>query len=161
MEGQTMRYNKLILPIVLALFVLPLAGAGIAAAQTNQPDAQGYRILLSDGSILKGAVSFTLNIDTQYGQLTVPSTDFVSGDFDATGGWAEIRTKSIHLRVQYKPEDSVLQAVTAVGPVNVGLAKIVSVQTLYAQAPNGPPQPALDQYAEASPGYGTQSDAYS
>ncbi len=155
-----MRYNKLILPIVLVLFVLPLAGAGSAAAQTNQPGAQGFRILLSDGSILKGAVSFTLNIDTQYGQLTVPSTDFVSGDFDATGGWAEIRTKSIHLRVQYKPEDSLLQAVTDVGPVNVGLAKVISVETLYAEAPNWTPPPAPDQYAEASQVPGVTPDQY-
>ncbi len=79
-----MRYNKLILPIVLALLVLPLAAASGAAAPATQPGVQGFKILLSDGSSLNGAVSFTLSIATQYGQLTLPSTDFVSADFDST-----------------------------------------------------------------------------
>jgi len=141
-----MRYNKAILPIVLALCVFPMTFARTAAA-ADQPGAQGFRILLSDGSVLKGAVSFTLSIDTQYGQLTVPSTDFVSARFNSTGGWADIRTQAIQLRVQYKPESSQLKAMTEVGPVNVDLTKVVSVESLYAEAPNAAPPVT---YGEAS-----------
>ena len=156
-----MRYNKLILPIVLALFVLPLTAGGSTAIAPSQPGAQGFKILLSDGSILKGAVSFTMSIDTQYGRLAVPSTNFVSANFDSAGGWADIRTKSIHLRVQYKPENSVLQAATEVGPVNVDLTKVISVETLYAEAPNWTPPPASNSYDEASQVPVSPSDIYS
>jgi hypothetical protein len=64
-----MRYNKLILPIVLALCVLPLTRGRNTAAAADQADIQGFRILFSDGSTLKGTVSFTMNIDTPYGRL--------------------------------------------------------------------------------------------
>ncbi|MGD1002118.1 MAG: hypothetical protein ABSA67_15630 [Candidatus Brocadiia bacterium] len=156
-----MRYNKLILPIVAALLIFPLTAALSAAAPATQPGVQGFKILLSDGSTLKGALSFTLNITTQYGQLTLPSTDFVSADFDSTGGWAEIRTKSVALRVQYKPESSFLQTTTEVGPVNVDLAKVVSIDALYAEAPNWTPPEVSNSYDEASQGSTTLSDIYS
>jgi uncharacterized membrane protein YgcG len=156
-----MRYNKLILPIALALLVLPLTAASSTAAAATQPGVQGFRILLSDGSTLNGAVSFTLNIATQYGQLTLPSTDFVSADFDSTGGWAEIRTKSIALRVQYKPENSALQATTEVGTVIVDLTKVVSIAALYPEAPNWVPPGASNPYDEGSQGSIMLSDIYS
>ena len=145
-----MRYNKVILPIVLALFVFPLTFVRSASAAVDQPGAQGFRILLSDGSVLKGAVSFTLSIDTQYGQLTVPSANFVSARFNSTDGWADIRTQAIQLRVQYKPENSQLKATTEVGPVNVDLTKVVSVESLYAEAPNAAPPSTYDEASQPS-----------
>ena len=156
-----MRYNKLILPIVLALLVVPLRAASGAAAPATQPGVQGFKILLSDGSSLSGAVSFTLSITTQYGRLTLPSADFVSADFDSINGWADIRTKSVALRVQYNPEDSALQANTEAGAVIVDLTKVVSISALNAEAPNGVPPEASLPYDEGDQGSASLSGIYS
>lgn len=152
-----MRYNKLILPIVFALFVFPLAAAGNRAA-ADPPDAQGFRIQLSDGSLLKGAMSFTMNIDTQYGRLTVSSGNLVSARFDSTSGWADIRTQGVQLRVQYKPDSSDLKAATDLGPVSVDLTKVISIQPLNPQAPNAAPAAASNPYNEASQAPAPTSD---
>jgi hypothetical protein len=154
-----MRYNRLILPIMLALIVLPLSAARSALAAGDQSAPQGFRILLSDGSVLKGAVSFTMSIDTQYGRLTVPSANFVSARFNSTDGWADIHTTGIQLRVQYKPASSTLNAATDVGPVSVDLTKVVTVESLNAEVSNPAPPAASSPYDQ-----GTQapsSDIYS
>ena len=144
-----MRY-KLLLSLVLSAFVLPLPVAGSMATAAGRPDAQGFRILLSDGSILKGSVSFTMNIDSQYGRLTIPSTNFLSARFNIADQWADIYTKGIELRVHYKPASSNLEATTDVGPVNVDLAKVISVETLYAEVPNAASPAASNPYDEGS-----------
>jgi hypothetical protein len=107
-----------------------------------------------------GTVSFTLDIDTPYGRLTVPSTNFISAHFNSTDGWADIRTQDIQLRVQYKPAGSDLKASTDAGPLNVDLTKVVSVETLYAQAPNAPPA-ASNPYDQGSAPSSPPSDVYS
>jgi hypothetical protein len=150
-EGQTMRYN-LIAPLVIALSLLPLTVAGSTAPPAGQPNAQGFKILLSDGSVLRGAVSFTMDIDSQYGRLSIPSTNFLSARFDIINEWADIYTRSIELRVRYKASTSDLKAVTEAGPVNVDLTKVISIETLYAEAPNAaPPVAANPQYQGAPP----------
>ena len=106
-------------------------------------------------------MSFTLSIATQYGELTLPSTDFVSADFDSTNGWADIRTKSVALRVQYKPEESALQATTEVGAVIVDLTKVVSISALYAEAPNWVPPEVSQPYDEGDQASASLSDIYS
>jgi len=158
-EGQTMRYN-LIVPLVIWLSLLPLTVAGSTAPPAGQPNAQGFKILLSDGSVLKGAVSFTMDIDSQYGRLSIPSTNFLSARFDIANEWADIYTKSIELRVKYKASSSDLKATTEAGPVNVDLTKVVSIETLYAEAPNAAPPVAVNPgYQEAPPV--APSDVYS
>ena len=153
-----MRYNKLILPVVFSLCLLPL-GVARSTAAAAEPGAQGFKILLSDGTIVKGAVSFTLNLDTPYGRLAVPSTNFISGDFDPAGGWASIRTQAVQLRVQYKLGTSDLEATTDVGPVNVDLAKVVSVRPLYPEVPNATVA-ASNPYTEANQAAAQPPDIY-
>jgi hypothetical protein len=142
--------GKLLLSLVLSVSVLGLAVAGSAAAAADQPNAQGFRILLTDGSVLKGAISFTMNIDTQYGRLTISSTNFLSARFNIGSQWAVIRTRAVELRVRYKPDSSNLEATSELGPVNVELTKVVSIQTLYAQVPNAAPSVASNPYGEGS-----------
>jgi hypothetical protein len=142
----------LIAPVVLLLSLLPLTAVGSTVAPAGQPNALGFRILLSDGSILKGSVSFTLDIDTPYGRLTVPSTNFLSGRFHIADQRAEIYTRGIELRVQYNPASSDLKATTDAGPVSVDLTKVVSIETLYAEVPNAAPAAASNPaYQEAPP----------
>ncbi len=155
-----MRYNKLLLPIMAALLLLPLAASG-AVTPATQPGIQGFKIQLLDGSSLNGAVSFTLSIATQYGQLTLPSTDFVSADFDSINGWADIHTKSVSLRVQYKPENSALQANTEVGAVIVDLTKVVSITELNAEVATSVPPEATPPYDEGSQASAALADIYS
>jgi hypothetical protein len=164
MEGQTMRYNNVkILALALGLCLLPLGWTGSTSA--DQTSAPGFKVLLTDGTVLRGAVAFTLNLDTQYGQLTVPSANFISANFDPTDEWAQIQTNSIELKVQYKPDQSTLVVTTEVGPVTVSLSKVVSVQSLSAEQVNAAPavnpyeqQAAAYPPAEQSPYY---SDIYS
>ena len=138
---------KLVLSLVLSLFVLPLAAGRTAA---GQPAAQGFRILLSDGSVLKGAVSFTMNLDTQYGRLAFSSANLLSARFNLADQWATIYTTGIELRVQYKPASSDLEATTDLGPVKVDLTKVISVETLYAEVPRAAPPAASYPYDEGS-----------
>jgi hypothetical protein len=144
-----MRWS-LLLRLVLSVSVLGLAVTGSAAAAADRSDAQGFRILLTDGSVLKGAISFTMNIDTQYGRLTISSVNFLSARFNIGSQWAVIRTRAVELRVRYKPDSSDLEATSELGPVNVDLTKVVSIETLYAQVPNAAPSVASNPYGEGS-----------
>jgi hypothetical protein len=146
-------------PLVLLLSLLPLrAAAGSMMAPPDQPNVVGFRILLSDGSFLKGSVSFTLDLDTPYGRLAVPSMNFLSGRFHIREQWAEIYTRGIELRVQYNPANSDLKATTDAGPVSVDLTKVISIETLYAEAPSAaPPGAANPAYQEAPPAAPPQS----
>ncbi|MGO8704712.1 MAG: hypothetical protein ACLQVA_12920 [Candidatus Brocadiia bacterium] len=139
---------KLIGPLVIALSLLPMTVAGSTAPPAGQPIAQGFKILLTDGSILRGAVSFTMDIDSQYGRLTIPSANFLAAHFNLADEWADIYTKSIELRVKYKASTSDLKATTDAGPISVDLSKVVSIETLYAEAPNAAPP-----VVAANPGY--------
>lgn len=144
-----MRYK--VLSLVLSLFVLPLTMAGGTAAAAGRPDAQGFRILFSDGRILAGAMSFTLDIDTQYGRTTVLSTNFLWARFNSTSGWATICTNGTQLRLQYKPSSSDLEATTDMGQLNVDLTKVVSIETLGAEVPNAAPPVAVTPYGQGTP----------
>ena len=151
---------KLIVPLVLALSLLPFTAAGGTAPPADQPIAQGFKILLTDGSVLRGAVSFTMDIDSQYGRLTIPSENFLSARFNIADEWADIYTRSIELRVKYKAATSDLKATTDAGPINVDLTKVISVETLYAEAPNAAPPVAVNPGYQEAPTV-APSDVYS
>jgi hypothetical protein len=153
-----MRY-KLIAPLVLSLSLLPLTAAASMLPPAGQPDALGFRILFSDGSILRGALSFTLDIDTQYGRLTISSANLLSARFHIDGQWADIYTRGNELRVRYDPASSDLRATTDAGPVNVDLTKVISIETLYAAVPSAaPPAASNPEYQGAPPA--APSDIY-
>ncbi len=144
--------NKLIVPLVLALSLLPFTAAGSTAPPAGQPMAQGFKVLLTDGSVLRGAVSFVMDLDSQYGRLTISSASFLSAHFNISDEWADIYTRSIELRVKYKAATSDLKATTDAGPISVDLTKVVSIEALYAEAPNAaPPMAANPAYQQPPP----------
>ena len=48
----------------------------------RQQNGGGFKIVLSDGSLLNGAVSFVVDLDTPYGQIKIPSSSLISARFD-------------------------------------------------------------------------------
>jgi hypothetical protein len=147
--------NKLSMTIVA--FLLPLVfGWGMARA-ADQPAVNGARIVLADGSLVNGAVSFVIDLDTPYGQIKIPSSNLVSAQFDAQQKWADIRLNDAEMKLKYNPATSDLKATTAAGALTIALANVTQVGNVSAQrASNAAPQAAPSQnmaqaYAQQPP----------
>ncbi len=113
--------------MMFPVFFLPLVLGWGAARAADQQGAGDFRVLLSDGSMVKGAVSVVINLDTPYGQINIPSSSLVSAQFDAEQKWAEIQLNDAQLKMRYNPAASNLKATTAVGPLAIALANVVKV----------------------------------
>jgi hypothetical protein len=137
--------GKLNLVSWLAALAL-VAGCGSARAADAQ-SAGNFKLVLSDGSTVKGATSFVIDLDTQYGTIKIPSTAVQSARFDASSDWAEIRLNDAELNLKYKPASSDIKASTSAGSLNIGLAKVLTID-------NGsvPPPSAANPNAVASQG---------
>lgn len=134
------------LPAMFPIFFLPLVLGWGAARAADQQDAGDFRVLLTDGSMVKGAVSLVITLDTQYGQINIPSSSLVSAQFDAEQKWAEIQLKDAQLKMKYNPAASKLNATTAVGPLNIALAKVIKVTNGSVQVAGGTAPQAASQY---------------
>ena len=161
--------NKL--SMIFVVFLLPLVlGWGVARA-ADQQSAGGLRVVLSDGSLLNGAVSFVIDLDTQYGQIKIPSSSLVSARFDQQQEWADVRLNGAELKMKFKPASSDLNATLAGGPLKIPLAKVVTIQNGSVWTSSGtssqadasqntpPPQTSVPPPAVAyvaPPDYGTQ-----
>jgi hypothetical protein len=129
-----MRYRNLILPLMLSLFVLPLTARGQTASGAVQPDAANFRIVLLDGSAVKGALSFVMNLDTQYGKIAISSSTMVSAKLDITSQWADIHMKDIEMRVKYKPATSDFKVTSSVGPLSIDITQVALIVPANQQA---------------------------
>jgi hypothetical protein len=126
-------------PMISLVLLFPLLlGWGMARA-ADQQDVGGFKIMLSDGSSVKGAVSFVIALDTEYGQIKLPSSSVVSARFDAQQEWADIRLNGGELKMKYKPASSDLNATLAMGPLKIALTKVVSIENGSAEASSGVP----------------------
>jgi hypothetical protein len=124
---------------IALVFLFPLVlGWGMARA-ADQQDAGGFKIVLSDGSLLNGAVSFLVNLDTEYGQIKIPSSSLVSARFDVKQEWADVRLNGAELKMKYKPASSDLNVTLAMGPLKIALTKVVSIENPSAEASNRTP----------------------
>jgi hypothetical protein len=131
---------------IFSIFFLPLVlGWGVARA-ADQQTAGDFRVLLSDGSMVKGAVSLVINLDTPYGQINIPSSSLVSAQFDAEQKWAEIQLNDAQLKMRYNPAASSLKATTAVGPLNIALANVIKVSKGSVEVASGSAPQAASQY---------------
>jgi len=138
-------------PAIFLVFLVSLVlGWGVARA-ADQQVAGGLKIVLSDGSLLQGAVSFVINLDTQYGQIKIPSSSMISARFDQQKEWADIRLNGAELKMKYKPASSDLNATLAMGPLNISLTKVLSIDNGSAEASSGTaPQPSAPPPAMVS-----------
>jgi hypothetical protein len=141
------------LPLIFAVFLLPLVlGWGVARA-ADQQDVGGFKLLLTDGSQVNGAVSLVINLDTPYGQIRIPSSSLVSAQFDVQQKWADIQLNDAQLKLRYNPASSDLKATTAVGSLTFALANVIKVARGSAEVPNGTsPQAAANQNTAANQG---------
>ena len=157
--------NKL--PLVSSLLLFPLLlGVGVAAAAAQQ-GAGNFKLVLSDGSVMQGAISFVVSLDTQYGMIKISSSSMASARFDPAGQWADIRLNEAELKLKYKPGTSDIKATTSAGPINIDLAKVITIDNGTVPPPGGayssaanqanvPPPPAYAQqppsaYAQQPP----------
>ncbi len=127
-------------PVILLVLLFPLMLGWAMARAADQQNGGGFKIVLSDGSLLNGAVSFVVDLDTPYGQIKIPSSSLISARFDAQQEWADVRLNGAELKMKYKPASSDLNAATSAGPLKVALAKVVTIdngsdQASYAAAP--------------------------
>ncbi|MGD1000821.1 MAG: hypothetical protein ABSA67_09010 [Candidatus Brocadiia bacterium] len=113
--------------MIFPVFFLPLVLGWGAARAADQQGAGDFSVLLSDGSMVKGAVSLVINLDTAYGKINIPSSALVSAQFDAEQKWAEIQLNDAQLKMRYNPASSDLKATTAVGPLTIALANVIKV----------------------------------
>ena len=143
-----MRSSKLIVPLVLSLVLLPLTVRAQQTANNNvnsRPETAPFRIVLSDGSIVDGLVSFTMHLDTQYGKMSVSSSNLLSAKFSNSNQWADLRLKDIQMRVKYNPATSDFAITSSMGPLNINFAKVVLIESPDVQvaAEQPPPQPSV------------------
>ncbi len=138
-----MRYRKLLLPMMLSLFLLPLTTRTQTARGDVQPGPTNLRILLQDGSFVKGLVCFVMNLNTEYGEMTIPSGAIVSAKFNGADQWVDICMKNMEMRVWYIPASSDFKVTTSIGTFSINIAQIVSIESPDIQvAATAPPPPA-------------------
>ena len=115
--------------VIFSVFLVALAVGWGSARAADPQDAGGFKVVLSDGGLVNGALSFVINLDTEYGQIHIPSSSLVSARFDQEQGWADVRMNSAELKMKYKPASSDLKAtLSSVGPITIGLAKVVRIE---------------------------------
>jgi len=117
-------------------------GGGVARA-ADQQGAGNFKVLLSDGSVMQGAISFVIDLDTQYGLIKISSSSMASARFDPARQWADVRLNEAELKLKYKPGTSDIKATTSAGPLNIELAKVVTID-------NGAVPPPSASYPEAT-----------
>jgi hypothetical protein len=127
--------NKL--PIILAIFLLPLALGWKAASAAEQQNLGPFKIALADGSLVNGAISVTISLDTPYGQIRIPSDSLVSAKFDAQKTTAEIRLNDAEMKLKYNPATSDVKATTSAGVMTIALANVTEVTKKSAQLASG------------------------
>ncbi len=138
-------------PVIFLVLLFPLVLGWAMARAADQQSAGGFKIVLSDGSLLNGAVSFVIDLDTQYGQIKIPSSSLISARFDAQQQWADVRLNGAELKMKYKPDSSDLNATTSAGPLKIALTKVVTIDNGSAEASNAaPPQANVQQPPVAS-----------
>ncbi len=125
------------LALIFPVFLLPLVlGWGVARA-ADQPDAGGFRVVLTDGSLVNGAVSLVVSLDTPYGQIKIPSSSLVSVRLDAEQKWADIQLTDAQMKLRYNPASSELKATTSVGPLTIALANVIKIARASADVSTG------------------------
>lgn len=125
------------LALIFPVFLLPLVlGWGVARA-ADQPDAGGFRVVLTDGSLVNGAVSLVVSLDTPYGQIKIPSSSLVSVRLDAEQKWADIQLTDAQMKLRYNPASSELKATTLVGPLTIALANVIKIARASADVSTG------------------------
>ncbi|MGO8704382.1 MAG: hypothetical protein ACLQVA_11235 [Candidatus Brocadiia bacterium] len=148
-------------PVIFLVLLFPLVLGWAMARAADQQSAGGFKIVLSDGSLLNGAVSFVVDLDTQYGQIKIPSSSLISARFDAQQQWADVRLNGAELKMKYKPDSSDLNATTSAGPLKIALTKVVTIDNGSAEALNAaPPQANVQQPPVASAQQPPQAGAY-
>jgi hypothetical protein len=139
--------NKLVPVFAMLLLVL---GWGVANAADGQSTGR-FRLLLTDGSQINGAVSFVINLDTAYGKIQIPSSNLVSVRFDAERKWADIRLTDAQMKLKYDPASGDLKATTSAGPLTIALSNVRSVARASAEVSAGiSPNAAQSRSAAAS-----------
>ena len=146
---------------ILSTFFLPLVlGWGLARA-ADQQGAGDFRVLLSDGSMVKGAVSVVINLDTPYGQINIPSSSLISAQFDVEQKWAQIQLNDAQLKMRYNPAAGNLKVTTEAGPLTIALANVIKVAQGSVDTPSGTAPQAANQYAaQPQPNIQPPSTAY-
>ncbi len=112
---------------IFSIFFLPLVLGWGTARAADQQGAGDFRVLLTDGSMVKGAVSLVIHLDTPYGQINIPSSSLVSAQFDAEQKWAEIQLNDAQLKMSYNPAASNLKATTTVGLLTIAMANVIKI----------------------------------
>jgi len=137
--------------LVFAAFLLPLVVGWAVASAADEGNAGGFRLVLTDGSIVSGALSFVINLDTAYGRITLTPGNLVSVRFDAEQKWVDVQLTDAHLRLKYNPSSSDLKAATSAGPLSIALPNVIRVAKASAEAPGATsPQVAQSPSAPAS-----------
>jgi uncharacterized membrane protein YgcG len=133
-------------PALLFLALLPLGWAGGVARAAGPQGPGNFKVVLSDGSSMMGAITFVISLDTQYGVIKIPSSLLLSARFDSAHQWADIRLNESELVLNYKPASSDIKAATSAGPLKIQLTKLVTID-------NGsvPPPSAANLNAAANP----------
>ena len=87
--------------------------------------------------------------------IKIPSSSLVSAKFDAQAKMADIQLNDAEMKLKYNPAASDVKAVTATGPLTVGLANVVSVANTSAQVASrvAPQPPAQQPPAPQTPAY--------
>jgi hypothetical protein len=138
-----MRYRKAILPLMLSLFLLPPTVRAQAADSKAQQQVAPFRIVLSDGSLVEGLVSFVMHLDTQYGRISLSSGNLLSAKFGGVNQWVDLRLKDIRMRVKYNPATSDFAITSSSGPLSIDFAQVSLIESPDAQVADEtpPPQP--------------------
>ncbi len=150
-----MCYRKLLLPLMLSLFLPPLTARGQAVNSKAQAEIAPFRIVLSDGSLVEGLVSFVVHLDTQYGRISLSSGNLLSAKFGGADQWADLRLKDIRMRVKYNPATSDFAITSSSGPLNISFPQVALIESpdaqLAAEPPPSPPPPVMNTANQQQP----------
>jgi hypothetical protein len=124
-------------PIILAIVLLPLALGWREATAAEQQNLGAFKVVLADGSLVNGATSVTISLDTPYGQIRIPSDSLVSAKFDAQNTTAHIRLNDAEMKLKYNPATSDVKATTSAGVMTIALANVTEVTKKSAQLASG------------------------
>ena len=135
------------------VFLLPLVlGWGVARAADQ--NVSGFKVTLADGSLVNGAASVVISLDTPYGQIRIPSESLVSAKFDAQNKTADIQLNDAQMKLKYNPATSDVKATTSAGTLTIALAKVTQVTRGSPQIARAvsPQAPAIQNPAQTQPG---------
>jgi len=132
------------------MFLLPLVLGWGAAGAADQQEVGGFKVVLADGSMVNGAVSLVVSLDTPYGQIKIPSSSLVSVKLDAEQKWADIQLTDSQMKLRYNPATSELKATTSVGPLTIALANVIKIARASADVSSGTSPNAAAQSAASS-----------